>query len=101
MSRGPACDHVRVSALKRPTLTRAAVLATVATLGLAGCSGGEPDASESPSSSPSPTPTVSIPQGASLTEQGSDLSFGDQATVVFEARQKAGTAAGDDGEVGP
>ncbi|MGZ6883780.1 MAG: hypothetical protein ACXVET_13475 [Nocardioidaceae bacterium] len=81
-------------ATNRASLTRAAVLATVATLGLAGCSGGSGSDAAAPSSSASPSPstTVSIPPGQALTDQGSNLAFGKTATVVFEASKQAGTA---------
>lgn len=63
-------------------------------LTLAGCSsGGQPQARKTPSPSPSPSPTstVSVPAGVSLTDPGSKLSFGDSATVIFEADQHRGT----------
>jgi len=94
---GPGVHNVRVPALSRPTptrlrATRAAALVAVAGLALAGCSGGDASkASPSASGSPSPTTTVSIPAGQQLTAQGSDLKFGDTATVVFEATKSAGT----------
>jgi len=87
--------NVRVPALRRvqtlSVLRAAAVLA--AAMALAGCSsGGQPQAvKKTPSSSPSPTSTVSVPAGVSLTDQGSKLSFGDSATVIFEADQNRGT----------
>ena len=82
----------RVPDPKRLTLARTAAVATVAVLGLAGCSkGGDAGSTPSASSSPSPSTTVSIPAGEALTEQGSTLGFGDSATVVFEATKNAGT----------
>jgi hypothetical protein len=39
----------------------------------------------------SPTADVSVPDGVAVTAQGSDLSFGDSATVVFEPDQKRET----------
>jgi len=82
----------RVPAQKRLTLARTAAVATVAVLGLAGCSkGGDAGGTPSPSSSPSPSTTVSIPAGQSLTDQGSTLGFGDSATVVFEPTKNTGT----------
>ena len=39
----------------------------------------------------SPTADVSVPEGEEVTAQGSDLDFGDTATVVFEPDQKRET----------
>lgn len=76
--------------LRGPSRVLAAV--AVAALTMSGCSGdGEPDAVTSASSSPSPSTTVSIPADASLTEQGTELSFGDSGTVLFEPDQNRGT----------
>ncbi len=88
--------NVRVPELSRSSLTRAAAVVTVAGLALTGCSSGgdsgaKSSASASASSSPSPSTTVSIPPSATLTDQGTNLSFGDSATVVFEATKKSGT----------
>lgn len=75
--------------------TRSLTLAALTLTGLlaASCSSQEPttEPTPSPTASPSPTTTVSIPPDVSLTEPGSDLSFGDSATVVFEPNQKTGT----------
>jgi hypothetical protein len=58
---------------------------------LAGCSGSdEPDASEesaSPSSSASASPYLPVPDGVTLTPQGTHLSVGDEAVVAYEPRQ--------------
>ncbi len=83
-----------LSSLKR-RLVRAAAAATVGGLALTGCSSGNPDsgasASASSSASPSPTTTVSVPPSAKLTAPGTNLSFGDSATVVFEPTKTTGT----------
>lgn len=39
----------------------------------------------------SPTADVSVPEGVEVTAQGSDLEFGETATVVFEPNQKKST----------
>lgn len=86
--------NVRVSALQRSRAVSVPCVALLAAaaLMLAGCSsGGQPKAQKKPSPSPSPTSTVSVPAGVSLTDQGSKLSFGDSATVIFEADQDRGT----------
>jgi hypothetical protein len=86
--------NIRVPALNPQTLIRAAALVTVAGLALTACSSGSPKAGTSPSASstsPSPSTTVSIPPSAKLTDQGSDLSFGVPATVVFEPTKHAGS----------
>jgi hypothetical protein len=66
-------------------------MASVATLVLSSCGGGEGDAAGEPTASPTPTSTVSVPQGLSMTDAGSALAFGDTATVVFEPTQKRGS----------
>jgi hypothetical protein len=79
-------------ALVRPALVRAVALAAATGLALAGCSGGdEPGADASALSSPSPSSTVSVPAGTTLSDQGSELSFGEPATVIFEPTQNTGT----------
>ena len=58
---------------------------------LAGCSGSDdPDAageSGSPSGSASASPYLPVPEGITLTPQGTHLSVGDQAVVAYEPRQ--------------
>ena len=91
-------ERVR-SPLSRPALSLA-VLATASALALSGCSGGDDTGSDGSSSkssasstaSPSPSTTVKVPEGTKLTDQGSKLSFGDPAQVVFEPSPKRGTA---------
>jgi hypothetical protein len=84
-------------ALRRPVLPIAAVT-TAAALALGGCSSegaakdtGSSSGAASSSASPSPSSTVPVPEGTDLTEQGSKLSFGDPATVIFEPSQGRGT----------
>lgn len=68
-------------------------LAAAAALALSGCSdSGEPSAA---SSTPTDSPTASVsasasdvPEGVQLTEPGSQLAFGDTATVAYELRGK-------------
>ena len=64
-----------------------------AALLLTSCSSGGEGASEAPSASvsPSPTSTVSVPASVSLTDPGSELGFGDPASVIFEPDQKRGS----------
>jgi hypothetical protein len=84
-----------------------AVLGAVGALGLAGCSadsGGSGDAaaSDAPSAaattpgttatpSQSASSTVAVPADVDLTDQGSELAFGDPARVVFETTENRGT----------
>jgi hypothetical protein len=60
---------------------------------LAGCSGSADDggASAGPSGSPTPSSTVKVPQGMSLTDQGSKLRFGDSSRVIFESAKGRGS----------
>lgn len=84
--------------LRRPVLPLAAVTAATA-LVLAGCSSdastkdaaGDSSASASASSSPSASSTVAVPDGTSVTDQGSKLSYGETGTVIFEPSQGRGT----------
>jgi hypothetical protein len=94
--------NVRVrpgSPLSRPLLALPAVLLA---LSLTACDGSGDDApatEESPSAgtssadapTESPTADVTVPEGVAVTAQGSDLRFGDSATVVFEPDQKRDT----------
>ena len=92
-----------VHAGRRLSGPRLIALAAVAGLALAGCSsdGGQPDAatsasgsasaSASESATESPTADVSVPEGVSVTAQGSELEFGDSAVVAFEPDQKRST----------
>jgi hypothetical protein len=86
--------NVRVPPLSPHALMRAAALVTAAGLALTACSSGSAESGPSPSvssASPSPSTTVSIPPSVKLTPQGSTLSFGDPATVVFEPTKQTGT----------
>ena len=84
--------------LRRPVLPLAAVTVAAA-LVLAGCSSdastkdaaGDSSASASASSSPSGSSTVAVPDGTSVTDQGSKLSYGETGTVIFEPSQGRGT----------
>ena len=60
---------------------------------LSGCSESGDDAKAAPKSSGSPTPssTVKVPQGISLTDQGSKLKFGDTSRVIFESAKGRGS----------
>ncbi len=96
--RVPETNRRRPARPSLRALTAPALALAVAT-GLAGCGGGDaaPDEAAAPSSSPaasgsssaaaSPSTDVSLPAGVSLTEQGSDLSFGDTATVEWQPDQ--------------
>lgn len=85
-----------------PRFARPALAVPVALLALAltACSGSSdtPETEESPatgggtaSPTESPTADVSVPDGVTVTAQGTDLAFGDPATVVFEPDQKRDT----------
>lgn len=67
-------------------------LALSGALVLSGCSGGgEPSATKTTSGAPSATasapPYLDVPEGVTLTDQGSDLAVGDHAVVAYEPRQ--------------
>lgn len=76
-------------------------LTTATALALGGCSSGGDDnggqqVGSSPSASASATPssTVKVPEGVSLTDEGSKLSFGHSARVLFETTHGRGTVLG-------
>ena len=97
---------------RRPPLTHLVASAAVLGLVVTGCSSpddeptaessaaGDASADESPTDeatagqddpTESPTAEVSVPEGVEVTAQGSDLGFGETATVVFEPNQKKST----------
>lgn len=81
---------------RRPARRAAALAAPLAlTLVLAGCGGGdaeEPEADATGSAaSPTTGSTVAVPEGTTLTEPGTELEFGESATVVHEPDQKRGS----------
>ena len=87
-------DRMFSRARRRLTLPGAVVLAS--TLVLGGCSGGGGDddpgsadssATSSGGATSSDTAYLDVPDGVELTAQGSELDFGDTATVAFEPRQ--------------
>lgn len=82
--------HRTIRCLVRPTSVAATV--TVVAL-LAGCGGGDGNADESPEPTPSPSPssTVQVPEAVSLADPGSDVSFGDSASVIYEPEAGRGT----------
>ncbi len=76
----------------------AAVLGGVLAAGvLAGCGGSDDNSEDEPSAAPSSTEETSagstpsgylpVPDGVTLTEQGTSLGFGDQATIAWRPRQ--------------
>lgn len=80
-----SCDHVRVISPARSVLV--VVLASAV---LAGCGGKE----ETPSSTPSvtlPTGNVNVPSGVTLTKAGTELKFGETATVAYEPNAERNT----------
>jgi len=89
-------DRVRSpSSGSAPSLVALTVAAALALGGCSSDSGGGKTAratsSASSPTSPSPSSTVKVPETASLTDQGSRLSFGDAAQVIYEATRKRGT----------
>ncbi len=92
--------NVCVSASRSPRALfapRVVALVTAAGLTLTGCTSAsdEPDAAESPvetaSPTESPTADVTVPEGVEITAQGTDLTFGEPATVAFEPDQQRDT----------
>jgi hypothetical protein len=88
-----------MSASPRRFRRHVTALAATAALALAGCSddsgtgGGGADGSdgaEAEASTPTPSTTVAVPEGVELTEPGTQLEFGDTATLAHEAGKKGG-----------
>jgi hypothetical protein len=76
-------------------LRKTAVLVAGSALLMTGCGGGEEggaeggaDATPSASATPTPTTAVDLPEGVATTEPGSQLAFGDTATVAHPLRGK-------------
>jgi len=74
----------------RSVVLRTTVLAVAASLALAGC-GGEDAPSAKPSTSAATTENVNVPAGVTLTKAGSDLKFGEKATVAYEPNSERNT----------
>jgi hypothetical protein len=79
--------------MSRSRPARLPVLAVVAALTLAGCGGGNDgegnDAAETPSATPTPSPTRAAEvDGVEVTAPGTQLAFGDAATVEHEVQDK-------------
>jgi hypothetical protein len=76
--------------------SRLSALAAVAALTLAACGGGDgsdtddtDDAAETPSATPTPSTTSEAPEGEEVTAPGTQLAFGDTATVEHEAEGRS------------
>lgn len=90
--------NVRVL-LPRCRLHALAALTAASALVLGACSSDSGDATQNSAAtssarataSPSPSSTVKVPDGVRLTNQGSRLSFGRPATVIFEPTQNRGS----------
>jgi len=92
---GRSVHNVRVTHAPRTVLRSAplrwAALVVVASLGLAGCGGGD---GEKPTTKPSvtlPTGDVNVPSGVELTKAGAQLKFGEKATVAYEPNSERNT----------
>ncbi len=76
----------------RSRSSRLPALAVVTALTLAGCGGsddgGTDDAAETPSATPTPSATTEAPEGEEVTAPGTQLAFGDTATVAHEVKDK-------------
>jgi hypothetical protein len=72
---------------------RCAAVVASAALVLTGCGGDDGeggDADATTSASPTPSTTVEVPEGVELTDAGTQLVFGETATVAYEAGDVAG-----------
>ena len=69
---------------RRPRAVLAAALTlAIASVVLAGC-GGDDEPEADASSTPTPTSNVTVPEGVTLTEAGTELDFGESANVAYE-----------------
>jgi hypothetical protein len=72
---------------------KAAALLAAAALALSSCSGSDdtasPAAEEPSTGSPSPSSSVDVPAGQTLTEPGTQLAFGDTATVAYDDTEQS------------
>ena len=57
----------------------------------AGCGGSEDTPQAKASKTPTPTPSVNVPDGVTLTKNGTDLDFGQPATVAYEPNPQKAT----------
>lgn len=72
-------------------LLRVGCVLVAAALVLAGCGAEEENPKPKSSGTPSPSPSVAIPDGVTLTRAGTNLPFGSEATVAYEANPKRST----------
>ena len=80
--RAESVHNVRVTQPARRTVPRSTALLVVALVALAGCGG-----AAKPTTKPSvtlPTADVNVPAGVELTKAGTELKFGEKATVAYE-----------------
>ena len=73
------------------TLRIPAAATLAACLVLTSCGGDDKKASDQPSGTPTPSPSISLPPGVTLTAPGTELQFGDTATVQYAPTQSLGT----------
>jgi hypothetical protein len=74
----------------RTVVLRSTVLAVAASLALTGCGGDDDPPAAKPSATLS-TGNVNVPAGVTLTKAGSDLKFGEKATVAYEPNSERNT----------
>ena len=89
---GAGRHNGHVKTRPHPRARTAVALGAIAALALSACSDPADEAADEPSTSVSPSATESteeVPEGVELTEPGSQLAFGDVATVAYRARQQA------------
>lgn len=80
----------------RTRFTRTAAVLAASALVLSACGGGddggdgkpEAGASETPAVEPTASTTLEVPEGTELTAPGSQLAFGDTATVAYEGKDQ-------------
>jgi hypothetical protein len=83
-------ENVRPMTVQSRAL-RAAALLAAASLALTACGGGDEPTkpvAESSTAEPTPSTTVEVPAGKDITEPGTELAFGDSATVAYENKDQ-------------
>jgi len=71
---------------RRPLRALAGIALAVALVAVAGCGGSKPSAHASASGTRSPS--VTVPDGVSITDPGSNLGLGEAATVAYQPNEK-------------
>jgi hypothetical protein len=87
----PASARVRTSAVRRARTATLGAGCVALTLVLTACGGGGHSSADKTPSPTVPTPSVEVPPGVELTDPGTKLTFGEKATVPYQANERRGS----------